>query len=148
MTDREILELVAERTRELEEIRGDLTALQLANEDVFDTFSQLTEMYNNRWDAIKNLLKEVTSKDGVRVGQFSRDRMKTTMKYKPALLPKEVLVVPGVVKDVDDKRIAALVESGAINQSDVDSAMYAYSRAPSVRSDLKRITLPTLGAAK
>ena len=148
MNDREIMKMVEDRVSELEAVRKDLSALSADNPEIFEKFSEMTEMYNNIWDSIKNLLKEVTTSDAVRIGPFSRDRKKTTTKYKPQLLPDNVLCTPGVVKDVDDKKIAELVACGVIKQDDVEGAVYAYSRAPSVRSEVKRATLPSLVTAK
>ena len=106
MRDSEIMKMIEERVVDLEAVRKDLSMLKQDHEEVFEKFTELTEMYNNFWDNIKNLLKEIDSDGPVRIGPFSRDRKKTTMKYKPSLLPDSVITAPGVVKDVDDKKIA------------------------------------------
>ena len=144
MNDKEIMQLVSKTVGELDEIRAGLTKLSLENEDLFESYNELVSMYNDKWDAIRNLLKEVEGSDGISIGAFSRDRKKVTTKYKPSLLPNEVLTAPGVVSAVDDKKIAELVAAGVIAQHEVEEATYAYSRSPSVRSDIKRAQLPTL----
>ena len=58
MKDREIMKMVEERVVDLEAVRQDLAALKEDHEEVFEKFTELTEMYNNFWDNIKNLLKE------------------------------------------------------------------------------------------
>lgn len=145
MNDRQIMKLVEERLSELEDVRLDLAALKNKEPELFEKYEQLTEIYNTNFDAIKNLLKELDTPDAVRIGSFSRDRKSSTLKYKPSLLPNDVLVIPGVVKDVDAKKITELVALGVIEQHQLETASYEYSRSPSVRTgDVQRATLPTL----
>ncbi len=149
MNDKEIMKMVEERLAELEEVRLDLAYLRNKDPEIFEKYEQLTEIYNHKFDAIKNLLKELSTPDAVRIGSFSRDRKSTSLKYKPSLLPNEVLVIPGVVKDVDAKKITELVALGVIEQHQLETASYEYSRSPSVRTgDVQRANLPTLAAAK
>lgn len=144
MQDREILHLVEERLKELEESRVELIKLNNDNPVLFEKFSELTERYNTAWDQCKNLLKGVETTDSVRIGPFSRDKKSFSTKYKPELLPASVLSAPGVVKQVDDKKIVELIARGVIAQQEVENASYEYARAPSVRSNLQRATLPTI----
>lgn len=148
MNDSQIMKLVEDRIEELEHARNDLTALREENTELFDKFVQLTEIYNNNWDSIRNLLKEIASPDPVRIGSFSRDRKTTKVRYKPSLLPANVITAEGVVKEVDDKRIAELVAQGVLKQDEVEGAQYPYSKSPAVRSELKKAILPTLVPSK
>ena len=149
MNDRQIMKMIEERVNELELVRGDLAALVAKSPELFETYQGLVEMYNTSFDSIKNLLKELETPDAVRIGSFSRDRKSTTMKYKPSLLPNNVITTPGVVKDVDHKKIAELVAAGVLQQHEVEQALYPHSRSPSVRSgDVQKASLPTLAAAK
>ena len=144
MNNQELLREVENNMKYLQEVREDLRNLQNENVSVFESYDALVLKYNELWDACKNLLKAVETDQALRVGPFSRDRKSYTTKFKPNLLPAEILGMPGVVKTVDDKVIADLVTRGLINQSDIESARYEYSRTPAVRSPLERVTLPTL----
>lgn len=144
MSNSEILRMIEERLESMKEIREDLVKLHEDNPVLFESYTDLTERYNTTWDECKNLLKSVETDDALRIGPFSRDRKKYTTKYKPGLLPDSVLSIPGVVKTVDDSKIVELVTQGIIPQSEVESARYEHSRAPSVRSQLERATLPTI----
>jgi predicted nuclease with TOPRIM domain len=144
MKDNEILHLVEDRLGELEESRDELIKLNHDNPEIFERLAELTERYNTAWDQCKNLLKGIETTESVRIGPFSRDKKSFSTKYKPELLPPEVLSTPGVVKQVDDKMIVELIARGVIAQQEVENASYEHSRAPSVRSNLQRATLPTL----
>ena len=145
MTNSEILRMVEDRIDSLRQVREDLINLQNDNPQVFEQYAMLTEHYNNAWDEVKNLLKSVEADDRIVAGPFSRDLKTYTTKYRPAMLPINVLGTPGVVKTVDDKKIVELLAQGVIQQSDVESARYEYAKTPSVRTNLKRAEMPTLG---
>ncbi len=148
MNDKQIMALIEERIAELDEARVHLTEMHSEHPDLLEEYSQVTERYNTSFDAVKNLLKELKTPDAVKVSSFSRDRKTFSTKYRPNLLPSNILTMPGIVKDIDSKKVEQYLASGEINFKDVEKASYEYSRAPSVRTDIKRAQLPSLVLAK
>ena len=116
--DKETKKAVAE----FEKIRGHLLKFMETNSSTMDEFFALVEDYNRSLVVSKDLVRQHSDPGAFKLGPLSRSAKPRYVKYDPKKVAPEILKIPGVIKDLDYKKIDSLVATGMIVEEDVASA--------------------------
>lgn len=115
-------EKIDNAVKNFEAARERLVKFMEDHDDVMNELHVLTSEYNFALAATKDFLRQDEVPGPMRAGAFTKSAKAKYVKYDPAKVAPEVLKVPGVIKELDYKKIDALVAAGVIDQQDVMSA--------------------------
>lgn len=107
---------------------------------VFSVFYELVDKYNATFNEAKGSIKEIPGTDKFSIGQFKRSAPPESIAYTAEELPDHILLMPGVVKDVDTKAIDALILSGEISSASVSRARHVKLGTPKITGP-KEVTI-------
>lgn len=102
---------------EFSSARDDVLKLIAEHEQVFGEFFRLAEIYNAKHALAKDSVKNHVPAGPVQLGLFKRDKASVSVKYDPTKLPDNVLLMPGVVTDVDPQILDVLHKTGVLTDA-------------------------------
>ena len=102
---------------------------------MFGVLLELAEDYNVALNQAKDAMRDCKTKTPLPIGDFHRAKdTDPVTTYRPDLMPNSYLLVPGVIKEVDAKRVAELVKNGSFDPDSLKKAKGSKpGRAPAVR---------------
>jgi len=113
---------VKDAVGQFEEKKKRLLTFMSDHENEMEEFFVLVGEYNQYLSEAKDLLRGASEAGAIRVGPLSRSAKPKYIRYDPQKVPVDILTIPGVVKDLDYKKIDALVSVGAVNEEDIAPA--------------------------
>ena len=107
---------------QFEKTRDHLLKFMEEHSSTMDEFFALVEDYNRTLSISKDLVRQHSDPGSFRLGPLARSAKPRYVKYDPKKVAPEVLRIPGVIKDLDYKKIDSLVAAGMIVEEDVAPA--------------------------
>lgn len=103
------------------------------NEEIMDAFFKLASNYNMATSMMRDSMRGLPADKAYKMGEFKRNKSKTSYKYDPMLLSAKILRIPGVIKTIDGKRLEELHEEGTISEEELEAAKSEYETTPQLR---------------
>lgn len=119
---------VEQAIQRYERSRDALRKFMADNHKVFDQLDGYIGEYNSSIDEANNIMRDTKDLKGVYTGEFKLGKPGEAITYDIALLPDNILDIPGVLA-VDSKVIKELIDEKVIAAGDVKGAIITKPRA-------------------
>ena len=117
--------------------RDDIKGFISDNGNMFTRFLALADVYNAAIDEAGTLVRALPGAEKIELGSFKRSAPPKKTLYKVGRLTAEILALPGVIKDVDNKVLESLVLSGHADGKVVAAAKVTEDQTPRLTAPKK-----------